>query len=273
MGLEISDFCGLVHNSDCIELLGSMPKNSVDLVFADPPFNIGYRYDKYDDRKTKKDYLEFSLKWMSLVYEITKNEGSFWLAIGDEYAAELKLIATDSVGFRLKSWVIWYYTFGVNCKNNFSRSHTHIIYFTKDAGKETFNAESIKVASARQAVYGDKRAKSGGRIPDNTWILRPQDGVDTFQSTHDVWHVPRVCGTYKERVGWHPCQMPIEVLDRIIKVSSNPGDVVIDPFAGSGTSLVSAKKLGRNFIGIETSSEYCKGIRERLSKVEHDVTG
>jgi site-specific DNA-methyltransferase (adenine-specific) len=152
----------------------------------------------------------------------------------------------------------------VNCKFKFSRSHTHLFHFVKDPRKFTFNTEEIRVPSARQLVYADARAHPNGRLPDDTWILRPQDAPDSFTPDEDTWHVPRVCGTFKERAGWHGCQMPEKVLDRIIRACSNAGETVLDPFAGSGTTLIVAKKLDRRFIGFELSKEYARRVQARL---------
>jgi site-specific DNA-methyltransferase (adenine-specific) len=256
-----------IHQGDCIEKLGEIEPGSVDLVFADPPFNIGYEYDVYDDRRSREEYLQFSRKWMSAVANVLKPTGTFWLAIGDEYAAELKLIAQNDVGLVCRSWVIWYYTFGVNCVRAFSRSHTHLFHFVKDADRFTFNGDNpaVRVPSARQLVYADARANSRGRLPDNTWILRPQDAPATgFSPMHDTWYFSRVAGTFKEREGFHGCQMPEQLLGRIIRTSSNPGDLVVDPFAGSGTTLAAAKKLGRQWMGIELSPEYVKSDKSRM---------
>jgi site-specific DNA-methyltransferase (adenine-specific) len=124
------------------------------------------------------------------------------------------------------------------------------------------------VPSARQLVYGDRRAHPKGRLPDDTWILRPQDLPDGFQADQDTWYFPRVCGTFKERTGWHGCQMPEQLLGRIIRASSDEGDTVLDPFAGSGTTLAVAKKLARRFIGFELSQEYSASIARRLAAIE-----
>ncbi|NUQ63202.1 MAG: site-specific DNA-methyltransferase [Pirellulales bacterium] len=257
---------GNVYEGDCIPCLAGAEAGSVDLVFADPPFNIGYRYDVYNDKRGEKEYLDWSRHWMSGVWRVLKPNGAFWLAIGDEYAAELKVIAQRDVGFTCRSWVIWYYTFGVNCTRAFSRSHTHLLYFVKDPKKFTFNADNpaIRIPSARQLVYADGRANPKGRLPDNTWILRPQDIPDGFGSDHDTWYFPRVAGTFREREGFHGCQMPEQLLGRIIRCCSNPMEVVLDPFSGSGTTLAVAKKLGRQWIGFELSSEYVERIRARL---------
>jgi site-specific DNA-methyltransferase (adenine-specific) len=104
-------------------------------------------------------------------------------------------------------------------------------------------------------------------LPDDTWVLRPQDAPESFQSMDDTWYYSRVAGTFKERQGFHGCQMPEQLLGRIIRVSSNEGDVVFDPFTGSGTTLAVAKKLGRQFLGTELSEDYAKYATERLKGI------
>ncbi|MHC5543501.1 DNA-methyltransferase, partial [Singulisphaera rosea] len=210
-----------ITTGDCLEVLRAMPPESVDLAFADPPFNIGYEYDLYKDKKSDDDYLGSCRAWGTEIVRILKPEGSFWLAIGDEYAAELKVLFHRELGLRFRSWVVWYYTFGVNCTAKFTRSHTHLLYFTR-SDQFHFDVDAIKVPSARQLVYADKRAKPGGRLPDDTWILRPQDVPDGFPPEGDTWNVSRVCGTFGERRGHHKCQMPERVLARIIRACSRP---------------------------------------------------
>jgi len=257
-----------IHNMDCLEGVNLLEAGSVDLAFADPPFNIGYDYDVYKDRKAANEYLDWSRKWMAGVVRAMKPTGTFWLAIGDEYAAELKLIATSELNLTCRNWVVWYYTFGVHCKAKFTRSHAHLFYFVKDAKDFTFNDAAVRVPSARQLVYADRRADPKGRLPDDTWILRPQDLPDGFKADEDTWYFPRVCGTFRERAGWHGCQMPEQLLGRIIRGCSNQGDLVLDPFAGSGTTLAVAKKLGRRWIGFELSKEYAKQIEQRLKQAK-----
>ena len=253
-----------LYQGDCVECLGSMEPESVDLAFADPPFNIGYEYDVYHDHRGADHYVDWTREWGRAVHRVLKPTGTFWLAIGDEYAAELKIAFQKDIGFTCRSWVIWYYTFGVNCTKKFSRSHAHLFHFVKSAKKFTFNSKAIRVPSARQTTYADRRAVPDGRLPDDTWILRPQDLPDGFQPDEDTWYFSRVCGTFKERAGWHGCQMPEQLLGRIIRACSNPGDLVLDPFAGSGTTLVVAKKLGRHWIGFELSKNYVVQTQARL---------
>jgi site-specific DNA-methyltransferase (adenine-specific) len=261
------EFINRIHHGDCIERLSRLPEASVHLAFADPPFNIGYAYDEYDDRLSTERYLEWSSEWMAQIRRVLVANGTFWLAIGDEYAAELKLEA-QRLGFVCRSWVIWYYTFGVHCSAKFTRSHAHLFHFVRDETNFVFNADAVKVPSARQLVYADARAAAGGRLPDDTWILRPQDIPESFQPDEDTWYFPRVAGTFKERAGFHGCQMPEQLLGRIIRACSNEDDIVLDPFSGSASTLVVAKKLNRRFVGCELSAEYHRRGSERLEAVQ-----
>ncbi|WP_437203897.1 DNA-methyltransferase [Planctomicrobium sp. SH664] len=258
-----------IHHLDCVTGMNSLPAESVDLVFADPPFNIGYEYDVYQDAKESEHYLGWSRDWISAVHRVLKPDGTFWLAIGDEYAAELK-IESQKVGFHCRSWVVWYYTFGVNCAQKFSRSHAHLFYFVKDPARFTFRADELenRIPSARQLVYNDKRANPKGRLPDDTWILRPQDIAEKFSSSEDTWYFPRVAGTFKERAGFHGCQMPEQLLGRIIRICSQPGETVLDPFSGSATTLAVARKLGREYVGFDLSPDYVRFGLERLAGIQ-----
>ena len=266
-GIEPS-IVNTIVEGDCIKSLSKLPAGCVDLAFADPPFNIGYEYDVYHDKKGRDEYLGWTRKWIEQVFRVLKSSGTFWLAIGDEYAAEMKILSQD-IGFTTRSWVIWYYTFGVNCTHKFTRSHAHLFYFVKDPKRFTFRGNELenRIPSARQLVYNDSRANPRGRLPDDTWILRPQDLVDCFTPDEDTWYFPRVAGTFIERAGFHGCQMPEQLLGRIIRMCSNPGDLVVDPFSGSATTLAVAKKLGRKFIGFELSPEYVKRGTARTESV------
>jgi site-specific DNA-methyltransferase (adenine-specific) len=261
---------GRIHPQDCIAGMNALPEGTVDLAFADPPFNIGYDYDVYHDSKDHQHYLDWSRDWIAAVHRMLKADGTFWLAIGDEYAAELKVLAQREIGFHIRSWVIWYYTFGVNCTTKFSRSHAHLFHFVKDPKRFTFRAEELenRIPSARQLVYGDSRANPNGRLPDDTWILRPQDLAGHFTPQEDTWYFPRVAGTFKERKGFHGCQMPEQLLGRIIRTCSHERDVVLDPFSGSATTLAVAKKLGRRWLGFDLSPDYVKCGTSRLAAIQ-----
>jgi len=241
-------FLNKIICGDCIEVLANV-KPFADLIFADPPFNIGYKYDKYNDKQEKEKYVAWTEEWMTACYHVLKPDGSFFIAIGDERAADIKRIADKLVLF-MRNWIIWHYTFGQQMKNKFARSHTHILYFVKDRKNFTFNADTTRVFSDRQKVYKDKRANPEGKMPD------------------DVWNeYPRICGTFKERLDF-PCQMPESLLARIIRASSNQGDWVLDPFSGSGTTAVVAHKLNRAYTAIELSQKYVRESEKRIKDSE-----
>ena len=238
-----------IYRGNSTELLKSWPAGCVDLVFADPPFNIGYVYDSYVDDKPNAEYVAWSKEWMAACQRVLKADGSFYIAIGDDFAADIRILGRE-LGLHLRNWIIWRYTFGQNMKAKFCRAHTHIFYFTKSADTFTFNDRQLRFPSARHTEYQDLRANPLGRLPDDVW--------DEF---------PRVCGTFRERAGFHGCQMPEALLMRIIAASSNPGEVVLDPFVGSGTTAAAAKRLGRRYIGIDLSPEYVQRTQDRLQKV------
>jgi DNA modification methylase len=241
-----------IYCGDACELLERSPAGQVDLVFADPPFNIGYVYDNYHDDVPNDEYVAWSRRWMAACQRVLKPAGSFYIAIGDEFAADIRIIGR-ALGLYLRNWIIWHYTFGQNTRAKFCRAHTHIFYFTRDAKSFTFNDKLLRFPSARHTEYQDLRADPAGRLPNDVW--------DDF---------PRVCGTFKERAGFHGCQMPEALLMRIVMASSRPGDVVLDPFVGSGTTVVAAKRLGRRYVGIDISESYVQRTRERLASASDE---
>lgn len=242
----IKDFENKILLGNCIEVMKTLPENSIDLIFADPPYNIGLKYDTHNDSIPYEDYINWSEEWLTECSRLLKNNGSIYIAINDEHAAELVLIL-KKLGLQMRNWLIWHYTFGQAQRKKFSRAHTHILYFTK-SNDFTFNPEEIRIKSVRQLI-GDKRANPEGKIPD------------------DVWTVSRIAGTFKERIKDFPCQMPEKILETIVNASSNKGDIVLDPFSGSGTTSYVAKKLGRKYIGIEKSEKYYKMSTNRIKSM------
>jgi len=241
-----------IYCGDSCQLLESWEPGRVDLVFADPPFNIGYVYDKYHDDLPNAEYVAWTKRWMAACQRVLKPTGSFFIAIGDEFAADVRIVGRQ-LGLHMRNWIIWHYTFGQNMKGKFCRSHTHIFYFTAHPTRFTFNDHALRFPSARHTEYQDLRASPMGRLPDDVWT-----------------EFPRVCGTFKERAGFHGCQMPEALLMRIVMATSNPGEIVLDPFVGSGTTAVAAKRLGRKYIGIDLSEEYARHTEERLANVRDE---
>ena len=256
-----------IFQQDCLEGLRSIPDGAVDLAFADPPFALGLPGDRDHVRRTPDEYLEWSGRWIGELARVLKPNGTFWLAAGDEFAAELKIAATRNCGFICRNWVIWHYTFGMNSRHKFARSHTHLFYFVKDENDFTFNDAPIRIPSARQQIYGDPRANPAGRIPDDTWILRPKEFPAIYNQEQDVWCFSRTGGAAPKHSGRYGSPMPELLMARIIETSSRPGELVLDPFLGSGTTAVTAKKLNRGYLGYEISAESFEEVRRRLEAV------
>jgi len=269
--MQVSPSCELI-TANCEEYLRGIPAGTADLIFADPPYNIGYDYPNYRDDWPRESYLNWSQQWLQEITRVATDTATFWLAIGDEYAAELK-VAAAGCGWFPRSWVIWHYTFGVNCAQNFARSHTHLLCFVRNERAFTFNADepNLRVPSARQVIYADKRANPKGKLPDNTWVLHPKELAKTMQPPNDVWLEARICGTHAERVDRGEegqrrgiPQMPLAIMRRIIWASSREGDLVLDPFSGTGSTGVAAMQLQRRYLGIERSEQTNEAAAERL---------
>ena len=256
---KIEEFENRIVLGNCIEIMKEIPSSKIDLIFADPPYNIGIKYDNHNDKMMYEDYISWSEKWITECVRLLSNNGSIYIAINDEHAAEIVMIL-KKLGLAMRNWIIWHYTFGQAQRKKFSRAHTHILCFTKNKEDFIFNSDDIRVQSVRQ-IIGDKRANPKGKIPDDVW----ENGETN--SEEDVWKISRVAGTFKERVKDFPCQMPIKILERIIKASSNKDSIILDPFSGSGTTSFVAKKYGRKYIGIEISQKYKEMAEVRLNSI------
>jgi DNA modification methylase len=248
---------------DCVAGMQAIEGCSVQLVVCDPPYNIAFDYDgEYNDNLPARAYLDWSEGWISEVYRILDPFGSFWLMIGDAFVSELDVMC-KRMGFHKRSQVVWHFTFGVNSTMKFTPSHTQLLYYTKHPKKFTFNSSQVRVPSARALEYNDKRAHPDGRLPDDTWIIRPRDLPQGFAAEGDTWQISRIAGTFKQRAGT-PNQIPEQLLGRIIRACSNPGDIVLDPMLGSGSTLATAKKLGRRYLGFDISAAYIAIANKRL---------
>ena len=253
-----------ILTGDCLSILPTLPAGIADLVFADPPFNIGLDYPDYDDSRPPGEYLTQMEACFGAIRRVLSPTGSLFVAIGPQYQAEL-CVLLKGLGFHWRNTIVWHYTFGPAQQQKFTPSWAAVHYFTADPKRFTFHGDAVRVPSARQLKYNDRRANPKGKLPDDVWVLRPQDEEECFRPDADVWHVPRVAGTFRERVG-HVCQMPMEVLERIVRGASSPGDLVLDPFAGTGTALAAAKRLGRKWLGVEMSEGTADLARSRLER-------
>lgn len=229
---------------DSLEVLPTLPR--ARLVFADPPDNLGVKYDMYDDRKDDYDY------WMGSVMTAAVLCDVFWLSFNAIHHGTVWTFADNSNvyrQYRLKCReYIWRFTFGQHHTKACGPGYRPMLCVTKP--KVKLYPREILVPSLRQTRYNDKRANPEGRVPD------------------DVWEFSRVCGTFKERRAWHPNQHPEALIERIIRYTTRPGDLVIDMFAGTGTMNRVCHKLDRECIGIDLSRYYCKMIRKEAKQWE-----
>jgi site-specific DNA-methyltransferase (adenine-specific) len=218
------------------------------LIFTDPPYNIGIDYGDGEqaDRLSDAAYMKWVRQWFALCWDCLTDDGSLWVMIGDEYAAEYA-VELKATGYTVRSWIKWYETFGVNCSNKFNRTSRHIFYAVKDPAAFVFNPEAVTRPSDRQTKYGDSRASAGGKVWD------------------DVWQISRLTGTCSERIPDFPTQLPLALVEPIVLCASMPGDLVVDPFNGSGTTGVAAVRNGRKYLGVEKSEAFADIATKRIT--------
>jgi DNA modification methylase len=250
-----------VYIGDCRDWLPKLNlEGKVDLVFADPPFNWNRAYDKWDDSLPQQEYLNFTYAWLDLCTRCLRPGGSFWINIPDDWAAEivmhLKHHPDPALRLHMENWCVWHYRFGQNTKARFINSKVHALHFVKPGAPHTWNAQEVLEPSDRATTYFDPRTMSkndgmpaGMRVPMDVWYGR-------------YWG--RIQGNNKERRGYHDNQLPEVYLERVILASSNKGDLVLDPFLGSGTTGVMAHHLGRRFIGTEYSDQNARSAFKRI---------
>ena len=224
----------IIHG-DCLEVLPTLPK--AKMIFADPPDNLSMKYEGFVDKK------DFYLTWLTCVIETVLDKYNiFWLSYYHKYQPAVMGCC------RFYKWrqFIWHFTFGQHRNSDCGNGYRPLLRIMKPDAK--LYPDAIRVPSKRQTLYNDKRANPKGRVPD------------------DVWKFPRVCGTFKEKRKWHPNQHPEALIERIIKLSTVEGDLVIDMFAGTGTVNRVCKRLKRQCIGIEISKYYCEKILNEVSE-------
>ena len=249
-----------LYIGDCRDVLPRIEEvrsGEVDLVFADPPFNWNRGYDKWNDRIPETEYLAFTYTWIDLCIAALRPGGAMWINIPDDWAAEI-VVHCKREGMVLANWCIWHYRFGQNTKAYFINSKVHALYFVKPPQElRTWEPLEVLEATDRATTYFDPRTneKKDGFPPGKRVPL-------------DVWYGPgfsRIQGNNKERRPGHDNQLPEAYLQRVIRACSNEGDLVLDPFNGSGTTGTVARALKRRFIGTEYSADLAKAAFERMT--------
>jgi len=241
----------LIIHGDCLKELKKINDNSVDLIITDPPFNIGKKYNSYVDRKSKRDYITWCQEWLSECVRVMKDGAALYLFNYPENNAYLMQFLDQNLTF--KRWMTWHYPTNTGMSpTNFTRSQHSILFYIKGKKNKVFNKKDIAIPYRNPE---DKRIKK--LIADGSPGKTP----------YDVFYNNIVKNVSKDKTP-HPCQIPVSILEIFIKASSNPNDVVLDPFAGSFSTAVAAKKLGRKSISIELDEEYVKIGKDRLSKTD-----
>lgn len=249
------------------EKMVEIPDKSIDLMVTSPPYNIDIEYgntwkdgkivkskgEKYKDNLEEAKYQEMLGNVFNETKRVLKDDGQLWVNIKNRYTKEVIIPPFWILDFfkdmYLKNVVIWNFDWGGSTSKRFCSRYEYVFLFTKNKKKYTFNLDDVKIPALN---YRPDRYKSQMKNPS------------------DVWKISLISGNSKERTS-HPAQYPEELIERIIKVSTNKDDIVLDPFMGSGTTAVVAKKLNRNFIGYETNADYVKISKNRLKNVKKDI--
>jgi len=242
-----------IIKGDCIELFKNIPDDSVDVTFADPPFNLKKKYNSYQDSLDFQQYLDWCEIWINEIVRVTKSSGSIfvhniprWLTY---YANILNKIAD------FKHWISWDAPTAPMGKT-LQPSHYGILFYAKDSKNNKFYEIRYPHKRCRKCSYLLK--DYGGKKE----MLHPFGPLasDVWTDIHRVRH-----NKYRDN---HPCQLPIHLLERIILMSSDEGDIVLDPFIGTGTTAIAAKRLGRKYIGFDIDENYVKITKKKLEKEE-----
>ena len=253
---------GTLFEGDSIEWLKSLKNNSIDLIFADPPYNINKAdWDKFE---SQEKYIQWSMQWIKESARVLKETGTLYICGFSEILADLKHPSMKY--FKGCKWLIWYYKNKANLGKDWGRSHESILHLRKsknftmniDYVRIPYSNHTLKYPSHPQAEtsqYGN-----GGKRND-IWTPHPLGA-----KPKDVIEVPTTCNGMGEKTP-HPTQKPEELMRKLILASSNENDIVLDPFSGSGTTIVVAEQLNRRWLGCELSAEYNKWAIDRLETV------
>lgn len=257
----------LLYNADCIESMRNLTGSAaVDLTVTSPPYNIG---KAYESAQSLDNYIEWSRRWMNATHEVTASTGTFWLNVGytpqhpQAKALPLPYLLWNLSPFFLIQEVVWNYSAGVAGRKFYSPRNEKFLWYVKDENSYTFNLDAVRdpdVKYPKQYKNGRLKVNPLGKNPSDVWqFAKVTSGRDRSSA---------------ERTP-HPAQFPEAVIDRVIKASSNEGDLVLDPFMGSGTTAVVAARNGRRALGFELSADYCEiaVARYRAARLEASHEG
>lgn len=227
---------------DSLIELRKIATNSVDLIIADPPYNLGKDYGATKDNLDFNEYLNFSLSWLQESHRILKDTGTIYVFMGVRFISYIYKILEKDLGMNLNNWICWHYTQGIGRTKGFSPRHDDILMFSKTL-QAKFNLDAIRIPQK----YYRQRNNMRGANPGDVWL---------FSHVH-------YCNENRQN---HPTQKPEGLIERMVLASSDEDDLVLDPFCGSGTTLRVCQQLKRRSIGIEINDNYVKQTIQRLKK-------
>lgn len=247
-------------HGDTFEVMSLLPPNSVDLVIADPPYNLTKAFGESTFvKRSVADYEAYTRKWLSLVYPLLKDTGSIYVCC--DWKSSLIIGKVIGEFFEVRNRITWQREKGRGASANWKNGMEDIWYATK-SNEYTFNLDAVKIRKKVIAPYKvDGKPKDWDETEDGNYRNTcPSNFWDDI--TIPFWSMPENTA--------HPTQKPEKLFAKIMLASSNKDDVVFDPFLGSGTTSVVAKKLGRNYIGVEANAQYCVWAEKRLEMAELD---
>lgn len=238
-----------IHHGDVLECFKELENDSIDLVFADPPYNLGKDFDGVSDNFDEDFYIKWMESWIAEIDRVIKPDGSIYLMNSTQNLAQMDLICRRY--FYIQSRIVWFYdSSGVQAKTKFGSTWEPILHMTKNKNKFTFNSNDILV-----------EAKTGSQRKLIDYRKTPPEPYNTKKVPSNVWEIPRVRFKMDEYEN-HPTQKPLKLMERIILASSNKGDTVLDPFSGSFSTGAACRQLERRFVGFDLNEDYVKiGIR------------
>lgn len=241
----------IIHQGDCLELFRDIPDDSIDVTFADPPFNLNKKYNSVKDRMALKEYIDWCEKWIAEMVRVTKPTGSIFVHNIPKWLTYYADILNGLADF--KHWISWDAPTAPMGKS-LQPSHYGILYYAKDYKKNKFYEIRYQHKRCRKCNY---LLKDYGGKKD---LLHPFGPLvsDVWTDIHRIKH-----NKYRDK---HPCQLPMHLLERIILMSTDENDVVLDSFLGTGTTAIAAKRLGRNYIGFELDEQYLRISTQKLEE-------
>ncbi|MBI4581338.1 MAG: site-specific DNA-methyltransferase [Planctomycetes bacterium] len=252
---------GQLWQGDSLDWLASLAHSSVDMVFADPPYNINKA--EWDTFESQERYIEWSMKWISQAARVLTAAGSLYICGFSEILADLKHPASKL--FRSCRWLIWHYRNKANLGNDWGRSHESILHFRK-SDRFRLNVDQVRIPYGRHTLRYPSHPQAatsqyGNGDQREDWIPNPRGA-----KPKDVIEIPTTCNGMGEKTP-HPTQKPEELLRRLVLAASGKGQTVLDPFSGSGTTLVVAEQLNRRWLGCELSPQYNEWAVNRIENV------